>query len=142
MMLPFFLFLIFFLLLSKRRKEEEDTDLLKNKRANKLAKKRLSAAGEALKANDSNKIYEEITKALWGYISDKLNIPVSELNKEVVRTKLAQINVDETQIDNFLKTLEESEFARYSNSANTSNRMNEVYEKSGTVITNIERGIR
>lgn len=142
MMLPFFLFLIFFLLLSKRRKEEEDTDLLKNKRANKLAKKRLSAAGEALKANDSNKFYEEITKALWGYISDKLNIPVSELNKEVVRTKLAQINVDETQIDNFLKTLEESEFARYSNSSNTSNRMNEVYEKSGTVITNIERGIR
>ncbi len=142
LMLPFFLFLILFLLLSKRRKEEEDTELLKNKRASKLAKKRLSAAGEALKANDSNKFYEEITKALWGYISDKLNIPVSELNKEVVRTKLAQINVEETQINSFLKTLEESEFARYSNSANTSNRMTEVYEKSGTVITNIERGIR
>jgi len=71
-----------------------------------------------------------------------LNIPVSELNKDVVRTKLALINVDEAQIESFLKTLEESEFARYSNSANTSNRMNEVYEKSGTVITNIERGIR
>jgi hypothetical protein len=142
LMLPFFLFLILFLLLSKRRKEEEDTELLKNKRASKLAKKRLSAAGDALKANDSNKFYEEITKALWGYISDKLNIPVSELNKDEVRTKLAQINVDETQIDDFLKTLEESEFARYSNSANTSNRMTEVYEKSSTVITNIERGIR
>lgn len=142
LMLPFILFLILFLLLSKRRKEDEDTELMKNKRASKLAKKRLSTAGEALKANDSNKFYEEITKALWGYISDKLNIPVSELNKDVVRTKLAQINVDETQIDSFLKTLEESEFARYSNSANSSNRMNEVYEKSGTVITNIERGIR
>lgn len=140
--IPFFLFLILFLLLSKRRKEEEDTELLKNKRASKLAKKRLSAAGAALKANNSNKFYEEITKALWGYISDKLNIPVSELNKDVVKTKLTQLNIDETQIDSFLRTLEESEFARYSNSANATNKMNEIYEKSGMVITNIERGIR
>ena len=128
--------------MSKRRKEEEDTELLKNKRASKLAKKRLSAAGAALKANDSNKFYEEITKALWGYISDKLNIPVSDLNKDVVKTKLTQLNIDETQIDSFLRTLEESEFARYSNSANATSKMNEIYEKSGMVITNIERGIR
>lgn len=142
MMLPFVLFLIIFILLSKRRKDEEDTDLMKNKRASKLAKKRLTAAGDALKKNDSNLFYEEITKALWGYISDKLNIPVSELNKDEVRTKLTQLNIDEDQISEFLKTLEESEFARYSNGANSSDRMNEIYNKSGEVITKIERGVR
>lgn len=142
LMLPFVLFLILFILLSKRRKENEDTDLMKNKRASKLAKKRLTAAGEALKANDSNLFYEEITKALWGYISDKLNIPVSELNKDVVRAKLTQLNIDESNIDNFIKTLEESEFARYSNGANSADRMTEIYNRSGEVITNIERGIR
>lgn len=142
LMLPFVLFLILFILLSKRRKENEDTDLMKNKRASKLAKKRLTAAGEALKANDSNLFYEEITKALWGYISDKLNIPISELNKDVVRAKLTQLNIDESNIDSFIKTLEESEFARYSNGADSSDRMTEIYNRSGEVITNIERGIR
>ncbi|TNE34660.1 protein BatD [bacterium] len=142
LMLPFFLFLLLFILLSKRKKESENTELMKNKRASKLAKKRLSSAGEALKQNNSNLFYEEITKSLWGYISDKLNIPVSELNKDVVRLKLAEINIDEAQINNFLKALEESEFARYSPNADSASKMNDIYNKSGEVITNIERGIR
>jgi hypothetical protein len=140
--LPIVLFLLLFILLSKRRKESENTELMKNKRASKLARKRLASAGEALKQNNSDTFYEEITKSLWGYISDKLNIPVSELNKDVVRKKLAEINIGETHIDNFLKVLEESEFARYSPGADTSGKMNEIYNKSGEAITSIERDIR
>lgn len=140
--LPFILFLLLFILLSKRRKDNENEDLMRNKKANKLAQKRLSTAGEALKQDNSKQFYEEISKALWGYISDKLNIPVSELNKDVVRTKLIGINIDETKVNNFLNVLEESEFARYSPGADTTGKMNETYNKAGEAITSIERGIR
>ncbi|MFN3194454.1 MAG: BatD family protein [Chlorobiota bacterium] len=141
-MLPFFLFLILFIILAKRRKDDENTELVKNKRASKLAKRRLSAAGNALKANDSSSFYEEITKALWGYISDKLNIPVSELNKDMVRQKLNDIAIDEDTIDKFISALEESEFARYSPGGDTTGKMQELYDKSTNVITSIERGIK
>ena len=95
----------------KTIKERSNIQLLKNRRANKVAKKRLKQAQVFLKANDNTNFYSEILKALWGYLSDKLSIPVSELNKENISTELQTFGTDENTITDLLSILDKCEFA-------------------------------
>ena len=136
-----FLFL-FGLLLVRRRQQEEDANvgLVKSKRANKVAMKRLSAAKQYLATNKKNEFLDEMFKALWGFIGDKLRIPVSELSKENVSTGLQNQNVPEPMIQQFIDTIDSCEFARFSGSAADSN--NELYQKGIDIISKLENTIR
>lgn len=141
LVLPFVL--LFLLLWYKRKRLKEAQDMLqfRTKKATKLSRKRLSMASKLMKHNHNDKFYEEINKALWGYVSDKLLIPNSDLTKDNVRIILNARNVTETTIDKFLETLDEAEFARYAPSA--SNIRNEdIYKDAVEIITQLEGEIK
>ena len=86
----------------------------RNRRATKMALKRLQLAGTFLKQNLYTAFYEELHKALLGFISDKLNVPVAELSKERIAEALKEGNVDQVYVDKFIEILDACEFARYS----------------------------
>ena len=125
----------------KTIKERSNIQLLKNRRANKVAKKRLKQAQVFLKANDNNRFYSEILKALWGYLSDKLSIPVSELNKENISTELQSFGADENTITDLLSILDKCEFAQYAPEL-SGNNMSEVYDEVSEIMNKLENSKR
>ena len=86
----------------------------KTRKATKMALKRLQLAGTFLKQNLYTAFYEELHKALIGFISDKLNMPMAEQSKERMAEALKERNVNETLVAKFIAILDACEFARYS----------------------------
>ena len=135
--LPLILLLLLLLYRRKRLKEAQDMLQFRTRKATHLARKRLASAKKLLKHNENDRFYEEINRALWGYLSDKLIIPNSDLTKDNVKIILQGRNVSDELIDKFMKTLDEAEFARYAPSA--ANVKNEIiYKDAVEVITNME----
>jgi hypothetical protein len=102
-----------FIFLAKRERENADVAFIKNKRANKIAHQRLKKAEMLIKSGDTHGFYEEMLKALWGYLSDKLAIPVSDLSKERASQLLESKGADAETIQTLTQIIEECEFARY-----------------------------
>ena len=102
-----------FLFLQKKERENSDLRFIKNKRANKVAHQRLKKAEILIKSGDTHGFYEEMLKALWGYLSDKLAIPVSDLSKERASELLKNRGANEETIAELMQIIEECEFARY-----------------------------
>lgn len=121
----------------KTLKEHSNMQMLKNKRANKVAKKRLKLAKSYMTANDSNKFYAEILKAVWGYLSDKLTIPVSELNKENITNELERYGVEYAIIDDVMRVLDKCEFAQYAPELSGGD-MNGVYDEVSEIMDKLE----
>ncbi|HRP01360.1 MAG TPA: BatD family protein [Candidatus Kapabacteria bacterium] len=141
LILPFILLALLLWYKRKRLTEAQDMLQFRTKKATKLSKKRLALASKLMKQNHNDKFYEEINKALWGYISDKLLIPNSDLTKDNVRNILNARNISENSINKFLGTLDEAEFARYAPS--TANKRNEdIYKDAVDVITQLEGEIK
>ena len=139
---PLFIFIIVLLLLQKQAKENANVALRNTKRANKVAKKRLKEAQKCLKAGEKSKFYEETMRALWGYIADKLTIPVSELTKDNVQEKLVSHNCDEELIKEFLSCLSDCEFARFSPVVDDSLSMDNVYNRAADLIGKLDNTLR
>ena len=114
---------------------------MRTKKARKLAQKRLLLAKKYLKDNNRNAFFDEIFRTLWGYVSDRLNIPVSQLNKQNVAAAFREKNVSENLAEAFLKSLSECEYARFAPS-NIENPMQETYDKAMHTIIIIEKEIR
>ena len=139
---PLFIFIIVLLLLQKQAKENANVALRNTKRANKVAKKRLKEAQKCLKAGEKSKFYEETMRALWGYIADKLTIPVSELTKDNVQDKLTSHNCDEELIKEFLSCLSDCEFARFSPVVDDSLSMDNIYNRAADLIGKLDNTLR
>lgn len=125
----------------KKLKENANVQLMKSKQANKVAQKRLKAAALHLKQHQSEQFYEAVLKAFWGYLSDKINIPVAELNRENASTTLAKRGVSQEVIDEFISVLDTCEFARYAPSSSDA-ALEELYEKSANLMGKLEKQIR
>ena len=108
-----------------------------SRRADKLARKRLKKAAVALRRNDSDKFYDELLIALWGYLGDKLKMPTSELMRDNVRQVLVSRGVKEDVIDTFIKIIDDAEFAKYS-SAGGSADLNRFYREAVDIINRLE----
>lgn len=121
----------------KTLKEHSNMQLLKTKRANKVAKKRLKQAKAFMQANDSGKFHAEILKALWGYLSDKLSIPVSELNKENITSELERYGADNAIIEDVMNILNKCEFAQYAPELGGGD-MSGVYDEAGEIMDKLE----
>lgn len=141
LLIPLCIFTTLFILYRKQLKENSNITLVKNKRANKLATKRLKKAAQHLSADEREPFYEEIFKALWGYTSDKLNIPVAELDKESIHEKLSEHKVDEEVIKEFIDVLNTCEFARFAPSGGHG-EMDSFYEKAVELIGKLEEQIK
>jgi len=140
---PFSLALFIFLVIWRRKqiKQYADVAAMKNKKANKVAQKRLQLANHYLKSNEQEKYYEEMTRAIWGYLSDKLTIPVADLSKEKANESLKQKNISDEIISELNSIIENCEFARYSPNSDSS-KMNEIYNKSNELISKLEQNIK
>ena len=139
--IPFVLFVVFVVIYRKQAIESANVAKVKTKKANKVATKRMKQAGKLLSENKVNEFYDEVLKALWGYISDKLNIPVSKLSRDNIEAELSGHGVSEDLIKEFIDALSECEFARYA-PGNQNEAMDKVYSASVDVISKMENCIK
>ena len=137
LLLPVLLLFIFIIIWRKRIETRSNVALMRNKRANKVARKNLKTAKKLLEEKNKEQFYLEISRALWGYLSSKHHIPVSQLSMENVAVKLTQMNVSSQTIDNFLETLQQCEFARFA-PGDSSEIMHELYRKATDFIARAE----
>ena len=113
----------------------------KNRRAAKMARKRLAQAGEYLDKNLYTAFYEELHKALIGFVSDKLNMDMSEISKDNIASALADGGVAEEQTKAFTDLLDACEFARYSPDGGNE-AMRSHYDAALKVISSIDSGLK
>ncbi|MEI6754665.1 MAG: BatD family protein [Paludibacter sp.] len=136
-LIPLSISLVLFIFFRKQAKENSNLMLVKNKKANKLAQKRLKLAQKLLREGNKDAFYEEVMKATWTYLSDKLSIPVASLTKERVEDELNAYKVDAEIINQFVTILNTCEFARFA--PNTGQQeMGNLYEDTIQVISNLE----
>ena len=121
-----------------RQRAIENADIVKQRagKANKVATKRLKKAAKLMAVGSQNEFYDEVLRALWGYVGDKLNMPVEQLSRENISQQLEARNVSAETIGQFIGALDECEFARYAPGDATGN-MNKVYDAAMTAITQI-----
>lgn len=106
-------------------------------RALKKAMKRFRTARSMMASHNSDMFYAEISKALWGYLSDKLGIPASQLVRENIAAQLADYGVDSTGIDNVIAILDECEMARFT-PMHSDTDMSQLYDKVVNAVKSIE----
>lgn len=138
---PTLLLIIAISIYRRRINDLADIDLLKSKKANKVARKRLKKAEICLRAKDVDKFYDEILSAMWGYIGDKLRIPISDLNRENVRQKLGDAGVNSEDLDSLISLIDECEFAKYSSSLGQIS-MDNVYMHACDVINKLDNSLK
>jgi len=136
-LIPLLISLILFIFFRKKAKENSDIIFLKNKKANKLAQKRLKLAQKFLKDGNKDQFYEEVLKASWTYLSYKLAIPVSSLTKERVEIELTSHKVDQKIISQFIDILNTCEFARYAPNSGQQ-EMGNLYVETIQAISDLE----
>ncbi len=124
----------------KARKGEVDIVLLKRLQAQRVAQKRLKQASQHLQANDSRAFYDEVSRALFGYVCDKLNIPLSQLSKQNVQQRLQSLQVSQHFIDQFAKVIQTCEMALFAGMDNSA-AMQSTYDQTLELVTNIEEEI-
>jgi len=140
-LIPLVLFVVGMLLNRRRIKANADLVRVKSKTANKMAQKRLRAAMVALKAKNAELFYQEVLKALWGYMSFKLNIEASALNRDNISEHLVQRKMNPELVQQFINVLDHCEYARYAPGTNQGEEMEQVYRDSLTVITKMDKAI-
>lgn len=139
--LPSLAFCIFVLINRKQAKANANVALMKNKKANKVALKRLKVAGKYLKNHDKEHFYDEVLKAIWGYLSDKLSLPLSELTKDNVATELEKYGAGEDLISTFNDILSRCEFTQYA-PAQSNETMEELYSQTLDAISRMENTVK
>jgi hypothetical protein len=122
-------------------RKRSDVYYVKTRKATRVARQRLKKASVYLKLRQENEFYNEVSQALWGYISDKFSIPLSELSIESVSETLQSKNVKDTIIEQFTETLDHCEFARFAPGSKTEN-MDMIYEEALNVISRTERELK
>ncbi len=138
---PTFLFLGVIFIRRRQLKERADVAGTRNRKANQIARKRLKKARELMKKEEKEGFYVEALKATWGYISDKLNIPVARLSRDNIRELLRENDLDEATIETFTSLLDTLEYERYA-PAGEETSMHVAYQQVVEVISNIEQKLR
>lgn len=136
-LLPFLLFVLFIVMGRKRMKTNANVALTRGKKANKVALRRMKTAKTLLDSHNASKFYDEVLRALWGYVGDKFNMSQESLNKENIEQSLTSRNVPAEQIGQFMKVLNDCEFARYA-PGDVNENMENVYNSAISAITKME----
>ncbi|KAA6326897.1 hypothetical protein EZS27_024060 [termite gut metagenome] len=141
--IPVLAFIVFIFISRKLSIENANVTKMRMKQANKVAIKRLKLAGTYLAEQKKDLFYDEVLKALWGYIGDRLNIPVSQLSKDFLREKvLVEANDELKEATNtFLNVLHQCEFARFAPSTDDKQAMDNVYSSAISAISKMENVI-
>ncbi len=135
------IFIAVYIFRRKKLKEESNIELLKNKKANKFAKKRLKFASAQLKTKNTGAFYEAVLKALWGYLSDKLGIPLSGLSRDNAVEELKLKGIDEELVKEMIGLIDQCEFAQYAPSVSDGN-MDDIYKQAVKMISKMENKVK
>lgn len=135
------LFMVFFAIYRKQVKENANIALVRTKKANKIAVRRLKKAEKLLKEKKKEEFYDEVLRAVWGYLSDKLNIPQASLTKDNVEAELMVFGVDKEVSDDFINILNTCEFARYAPSQ-APEAMDQLFKQTVNAIGKMENIIK
>ena len=140
LLMPLIAFVV--LLIVFRRRAIENADIVKKRsnRAGKIATKRLRLANKLMLQGKQGEFYDEVMRALWGYMSYKLNMPAEKLNRDNIRETLGRHFVDDATIEKFTTALDECEFERYA-PGDAAGNMNRTFESAMTAIMDIENAI-
>jgi oxygen tolerance protein BatD len=141
LIIPVLLMIIIIVIIKRLEKRKSNIGLLKNRKANKIAKSRLRTAEKYKIAGDDKSYYNEIALAIWGYIADKFSLKQSELSMETVTDMLNEKGVDEGVTESFINTLNNIEFARFA-PGDSSNKMESIYNESVEAIMKAEKALK
>lgn len=134
-------FITLFVVFRQRAIENANVTKMRGKKANKVATKRLKKAASLMAENKPGAFYDEVLRALWGYVGDKLNIPVEQLSHDNISQRLAEREVSEDTILQFVSALDDCEFERYA-PGDPKGNMEKVYHKAMTAIEKIEETMK
>jgi hypothetical protein len=138
---PMIIAIVLFIAFRKYVKENANIALVRTKKANKVAIKRLKTAQKYMEQGNKVMFYDEVLKALWGYFSDKLSIPPAKLNKDNIEIELSQAGVDKELIDSFMDILSTCEYAQYAPSSDEG-EMEHLYDKTVDKMGELEEKIK
>ncbi len=138
---PTLIFILYIIVNLKQTQLNSNTQLLKTRKANKIATKRLKMASKYLKTYNKDMFYAEVLKAMWGYISDKLTIPISELSRENVSQELRTYGASEELVSRIINILDLCEFAQYAPSQGN-DVMDRDYQEAIRVIGEMENVVK
>ncbi|NOX46728.1 MAG: protein BatD [Chlorobi bacterium] len=138
---PLFLFILFISIWKKELKKRSNLALMRNRKATKVAQKRLKTAHAFLRENKKDEFYIELSQAIWGYLSDKFSIPLSNLSMDTVSESLAKKEVKAETVQQFITTLNNCEFARFAPGDSTST-MENLYNEAVNVISKMENELK
>lgn len=138
--LPFALLLIGFIF---RKRDYTDSELIsiRRKKANRIALKRMSVAKKLMQQKNEQGFYNEVIRALWAYLSDKLYIPQSELSKENIAGKLSQRTISDDKIAALKETLDTCEQSLFSPQGKE-NAMQQTFSKAVELIIDFEEQLK
>lgn len=139
--IPLVIFLIIFFIDRKNLSDSLNVAKSRNKKANRVVNRRMKQVSALLKAKEHDRFYDELLRALWGYMADKLNINTSDLNRDNIREKMTEAGLSEQDIADFINLLDECEFARYAPGDKVEG-MDRTYETAREVIIRIENNMR
>ncbi len=137
----FIIFVSLFVIFRQRAIDNADISRMKGKKANKVATKRLKQASKLMAMGKASQFYDEVLRALWGYVGDKLSMPVEQLTRENISQQLAERNVEDSTIALFIGALDECEFERYA-PGDVKGNMAKTFDAAMTAITTIENTMK
>lgn len=124
----------------KKIQENKNMAVVRGKKAAQTAKKRLKKAEKLLQLGNNNAFYEEISQVLWGYVSDKFHLPLSQLSLDTAEEKLLERNMDANMIAVFINTLKDCEYVRYAPSSDITPQ--KMYDQTFDFITKLENELK
>ncbi|VAW26747.1 hypothetical protein MNBD_BACTEROID07-1703 [hydrothermal vent metagenome] len=139
--LPVILLLLVLLFWSTLKKRKANVSLVKNRKAQKIARSRLTIAQKMKKQGNDRTFYDEIALALWGYISDKFNLQKANLSMDSVKELLEQKQVAPETIQAFMDTLNSIEYARFA-PGDTKGKMENIYTEALHAIMQAEKSLK
>jgi hypothetical protein len=136
------LFIFLSVLFARREHIRRNADLtaVRNRKAGKIAAKRLREASACLKRGETDRFHEEILKSIWGYLSNKLNIPVSDMTRSNAVSVLKEKGINDSEIEKLTGILDTCEYARYAPSA-SGTEATALYENASQFIRSVENSI-
>lgn len=137
LLLPLVAFIVLLIVFRKRALDNADIVKMRGKKANKMARKRLRKASQLMFKGKADEFYDEVLRALWGYVGYKLNMPVEQLSRDNIAETLNRHNVDEATVGKFLSALDECEYERYA-PGDAAGNMERTFNSAMTAITEIE----
>jgi len=140
-LLPLVLFILFIIIWRRHIKIASNSVLVKNRKANKLARKKLKQAALYMSSNKHELFYDEVSKAMWGYLNFKFNIPFSDLSKDTVYNTFKLKEIPDELAEQFINVLNQCEFARFA-PGDKNHIMENIYKEAIDIVTKIEKRLK